>query len=167
MVALCDSGSTVSYVDQTVLDDLKLRVMRDITRNVAGILGQNDLRSQQAWLHVQPRNGQAKPSKIIAFTDPSLNIGSGVLHFIELKNQFPHLSKLPNDVLSLQDVKMVIGQDVYHLIRPLEYRSGHVNEPWAVRTELGWTVSGPLPKSSRKELKVLSNLSVAQDSRTE
>ena len=42
-----------------------------------------------------------------------------------------------------------------------------LKEAWAVRTELGWTVSRPLPKSSRKELKVSSNLSVAQDSLTE
>ena len=115
VVALCDSGSTVSYVDQTVSDDLKLRVMRDITMNVAGILGQNDMRSQQAWLHVQPKIGRAKPSEIFAFTHPNLNIGSGIFNFNELKKQFSHLSKLPNDVLALEDVKMVIGQDVYHL----------------------------------------------------
>ena len=86
--------------------------------NVAGILGQNDMRSQQAWLHVQPKIGRAKPSEIFAFTHPNLNIGSGIFNFNELKKQFSHLSKLPNDVLALEDVKMVIGQDVYHLIGP-------------------------------------------------
>ena len=46
----------------------------------------------------------------------------------------------------MKDVKVILGQDAYHLIRPLEYKSGDRNEAWAVKTSLGWTVSGALKK---------------------
>ena len=49
--------------------------------------------------------------------------------------------------MAMKDVKIILGQDVYPSIRPLEYKTGGRNEPWAVKTELGWTLSGPLPKS--------------------
>ena len=41
---------------------------------------------------------------------------------------------------------VVLGQDNYHLLFPIEYRKGKRNQPWAVRTKLGWTFSGPLSK---------------------
>ena len=33
------------------------------------------------------------------------------------------------------------------MIRPLEYKNGGENKPWAVKTPLGWTFSGPVPVS--------------------
>ena len=49
----------------------------------------------------------------------------------------------------MADVKVILGQDAYHLIRHLEYKSGGRDEPWAVKTSLGWTVSGALPKKKQ------------------
>ena len=44
---------------------------------------------------------------------------------------------------------MILGQDVFHSIRPLEYfDSDRKNAPVAVRLPLGWVLSGPLPSSS-------------------
>ena len=44
---------------------------------------------------------------------------------------------------------MILGQDVFHFIRPLEYfDSDRKNTPVAVRIPLGWVLSGPLPSTS-------------------
>ena len=44
---------------------------------------------------------------------------------------------------------MILGQDVFHSIRPLEYfESERKNSPIAVRIPLGWVLSGPLPSTS-------------------
>ena len=44
---------------------------------------------------------------------------------------------------------MILGQDVFHSIRPLEYfESDRKNSPFAVRIPLGWVLSGPLPSTS-------------------
>ena len=48
-----------------------------------------------------------------------------------------------------QKVDMVLGQDVFHFIRPLEYwDSDCKNAPVAVRLPLSWVISGPLPATS-------------------
>ena len=44
---------------------------------------------------------------------------------------------------------MILGQYVFHSIRPLEYfESERKNSPIAVRIPLGWVLSGPLPSTS-------------------
>ena len=44
---------------------------------------------------------------------------------------------------------MILGQDVYHAIRPLEYFSAdEKRSPVAVRLRIGWVLSSPLPSSS-------------------
>ena len=63
----------------------------------------------------------------------------------------------------MKDVKVILGQDANHLIRPLEYKSGEKSQPCAVKAALGWTVSGALPKKETSRLSVSSNLSIASD----
>ena len=44
---------------------------------------------------------------------------------------------------------MILGQDVYHAIRPLEYLAADEKSlPFAVRLPIGWVLSGPVPSSS-------------------
>ena len=44
---------------------------------------------------------------------------------------------------------MILGQDVFHAIRPLEYfETDQKDTPIAVRLPLGWVLSGPLPSTS-------------------
>ena len=41
---------------------------------------------------------------------------------------------------------MILGQDVFHAIKPLEYFQGrNQNTAFAVRVPIGWVLSGPLP----------------------
>ena len=48
--------------------------------------------------------------------------------------------------IRLRDVKVILGTECFSISRPLEYQRGKPGEPWAVRSALGWTVSGCLPK---------------------
>ena len=44
---------------------------------------------------------------------------------------------------------MILGEDVFHSIRPLEYfEVDRKNTPIAVRLPFGWVLSGPLPSTS-------------------
>ena len=63
----------------------------------------------------------------------------------------------------MSDVKVVLGQDASHKIRPLQYKSGHRNEQWAVKTSFGWTVSGAVPKTERNCMAASCKLSVSSD----
>ena len=74
-----------------------------------------------------------------------------------------HLSELPDIQVSMRDVKVILGQDAYHLIRPLEYKSGDKQQTWAVKTTLGWTASGALEKNETSHLTVSCHMSMTAD----
>ena len=63
-----------------------------------------------------------------------------------MKETYPHLSILKDTIINLGDVKVILGQDCYHLHRAIDYRKCGNAKPWAVRTKLGWMLSGPLPQ---------------------
>ena len=44
------------------------------------------------------------------------------------------------------EVKVILGQDCYHLHRAVDYRKCGDAKLWAVRTKMGWMLSGPLPQ---------------------
>ena len=50
------------------------------------------------------------------------------------------------DSTNLGDVKIILGQDCYHLHKATEYRKDVNVKPWAVRTKLVWMLDGPLPQ---------------------
>ena len=58
--------------------------------------------------------------------------------------RFTHLKGIPIPQVSKEVVMLLIGQDAPHLLAPLEVRHGRQGEPYAVRSVLGWTISGPL-----------------------
>ena len=78
-----------------------------------------------------------------------MNVGTDVIDVDALKNSYPHLDPIALRRYSYADVEMILGQDVFHSIRPLAYfESDRQNTPIAVRLPLGWVLSGPLPSAS-------------------
>ena len=51
------------------------------------------------------------------------------------------------------EVGIILGQDAYELQRPLDYNIGTRSEPFAVLTELGWVVSGPMMGKRRQNVR--------------
>ena len=83
------------------------------------------------------------------FVRNDLKIGNDLIDVENLKTKYPHLEPVPLSKYSYADVEMILGQDVFHSIRPLEYfESDRANTPIAVRLPLGWVLSGPLPSAT-------------------
>ena len=76
-------------------------------------------------------------------------MGNVKYDYERLKHKFDNLSVLANINFNLSEVGMIIGQDAFHLQRPLDYRKRKKNEPTAVLTELGWAVSGSVETNSQ------------------
>ena len=136
--AFLDSGPTVSFIDQSVKDQLQAKGT-DVTLNIAGIHGTQDLRTEKVPITIKGLH--SKVHSIEAFAHPSISLGN-TYDYKELKNKFRHLNVLANRTFNLMEVGIILGQDAYEIQRPLDYKIGTRSEPFAVLTELGWVVSG-------------------------
>ena len=78
-----------------------------------------------------------------------LSVCTDTIDVDRMKTKFPHLERVPLHKYRYSIVDMILSQDVFHVIRPLEYfDSDCKNDPVAVRLPLGWVLSGPLPATS-------------------
>ena len=64
--------------------------------------------------------------------------------YVEDIVDWKHLQNIDYTNTYKDQVLLVIGLSHPHLLRPVEVRSAADHEPYAVRTELGWTVNGPV-----------------------
>ena len=161
-IALCDTGSTVSLMDKTLVDLLKLKGKESVM-SVAGIHGLSEMKTEIVTARIGPSESDTAGEEITFCSHPNLNVGDKIYDFTKMKETYVYLNNLPDIKVSMADVKVILGQDVYHLIRPLEYKSGGRDEPWAVKTSLGWTVIGALPKKETKCMAPSCNFSVSSD----
>ena len=161
-IALCDTGSTVSLMDKTLVNLLMLKGKEPVI-SVVGIHGLSDMKTETVTARIVPSETDTAGEELAFCSHPNLNVGDKVYDFTKLNETYCHLYKLPYIKVSMADVKVLLGQNAYHLIRPFEYKSGDRNEPWAVKTSLGWTVTGALPKTETNCLAALCNLSVSSD----
>ena len=142
--ALCDSGASLSFVDESLMKTLNL-TGKPVDLNVAGIHGASDISSKRLRVRIGDQQGKVKED-IMAYSHPDVNAGNRTYNLKKLKEEYPHLSVLKDSTINLKDVKVILGQDCYHLHRAIGYRKCGKSKPWAVLTKLGWMLSGPLPQ---------------------
>ena len=63
-------------------------------------------------------------------------LGNKSYDYHSIKQKYKHLDVLPDAVFDLSKVKVVLGQDNYHLLCPMEYKKGHKMNPG--RSEINW-----------------------------
>ena len=73
-------------------------------------------------------------------------------------SEYSHLDGLrcPGNVT----IDILIGQDYPFLIRPLEVRSGANSDPFAIRSVLGWTISGPVISQLTSQRVISNSISI-------
>ena len=71
--AFLDSGSTVSFIDQSIKDQLQAKGT-DVTLNIAGIHGTQDLRTEKVPITIKGLH--SKVHSIEAFEHPSISLGN-------------------------------------------------------------------------------------------
>ena len=148
--ALCDSGASLSFVDESLMKTLNL-TEQPVDLNVAGIHGTSDINSKRLRVKIGDQDGKVNED-VMAHSHPNVNAGNRSYDLKKLKETYPHLSVLKDSTVNLKDVKVILGQDCYHLHRATDYRKCGNSKPWAVRTKLGWMLSGPLPQQESAKL---------------
>ena len=94
-------------------------------------------------------SGGSCPSFVIKpFVREELIVGTKAIDVESLEVLYPHLEPIPLKRYSYADVEMILGQDVFHCVRPLAfYETDRKNTPTAVRLPLGRVMRGPLPST--------------------
>ena len=133
-------------MDKTSVNLLKLKCKKSVI-SVARFHGLSDLKNETVSVRIGPSETDTAGEKLTFCSHPNLNVGNKIYEFAKMKENNAYLTDVPDIKASMTDFKVILGY-VYHLIRPLEFKSGDRDEPWAVRTSLGWTVSGALPKTN-------------------
>ena len=150
VLALCDSACSHSWISAILAT--KLNVHGTPTKlTVHGINSNQVVDTQLVELKLTPvhSGGSCSPFVVKPYVREDLKVGTDTIDVELLKTKYPHLQPISLKKYSYADVEMILGQDVFHSFRPLEYfDSDRKNAPVAVRLPLGWVLSGPLPSSS-------------------
>ena len=138
-----------SWVADSLADRLGLHG-KALKLTVKGINIEEVVDTRVVEVTVKPREHQDfEPFTINPVVKESLNVGSDIINVQGLQETCPHLAVLDPVTYSYKDIEMILGKDVYHAIRTIEYFSAdEKRSAVAVRLPIGWVLSGPLPSSS-------------------
>ena len=159
IMAICDTGSTLSFVHKKLWDQLDVPA-NSIILNIAGINRTKEMASEKVRIKVKTLNVS---ESLIFHVHPSLYLGNKPFNYNNMRRKYSHLDVLPDNNMDLKKVKVVLGQDNYHFLFPVVYRTGKRNEPWAIKTKLGWTLSGPQLKHEVPQVAELSHVAAEDD----
>ena len=147
-LVFCDTACSNSWVSNDVANRLGLHGTA-LKLEVRCIITEEVVDTKLVELIVTPRDIQAfEPFKVSPYVKEDLSEGGNAINIKAVQETYPHLAVLDPVTYCYGNIEMVLGQNVYHAIRPLEYFSADEKDsPFAVRLPIGWVLSGPLPSS--------------------
>ena len=143
--ALCDTGSTHSWISEKLRSQMGLKGSTEVmfVRGVTGSIEGNTRRVDLELFSL--RDETFAPLQFSALVRPGLSLGCKKLYLRSIKEACPHLKVVVADLIDYSKIEVILGQDVYSAICPVGYRTSDNHSPWAVQLPIGWVVSGPLP----------------------
>ena len=148
-LVLCDTACSNSWVSNDLANRLGLHGT-PLKLTVKVINTEEVVDTKLVELIVTPRDNQAfEPFKVGPYVKEDLNVGADVINIKALQETYPHLAVLDPVTYCYGNIEMILGQDVHHAIRPLEFfAADEKSSPFAVLLPIGWVLSGPLTSSS-------------------
>ena len=146
---LCDSACSNSWVSDSLADRLGLQGTA-LKVTVKGTNKEELIDTKVVQLTASPHKDQDfEAFTVRPYVRETLNVGSDIIDVKSMQETYPHLAILDPVRYRYGNIGMILGQDVYHAIRPLECcEADEKCSPFAVRLPLGWVLSGPLLSSS-------------------
>ena len=135
MPAACTGGEEVDLGVETIHGRRETKVLR-VSLEVSGL-----------GLKAKHRGVVHIPEVYSTDTFPAL---LSSLMTDQEKDRWPHLRDIRRAGLMHSDVLLILGQDAPEAIAPLNAITGPPGHPYAVRTRLGWVISGPVGGSNER-----------------
>ena len=93
IMALCDSDSSISFMDQSVASTLQARG-REASFSVAGIHGSQDVKTEIVSIDVSAQQRNRPLNRVNFYIHKNLKLGKKNVELMELKAKYPHLKNL-------------------------------------------------------------------------
>lgn len=152
--ALLDSGSTRSFCTEWLIRQLNI-VGRKITLSLGTLVEETESPAVEVDLLARGTLYKKRgPDLYLPGVVVIKALPAGLTGYAATRDEiarWDHLQDIKKNLAPLKDIELLIGQDVPWALAPLEVRAGGVKEPFAVRTRLGWTVSGPISARGHTE----------------
>jgi hypothetical protein len=140
--ALLDTGSTISWIDKKLVQELRLKG-EELQLPIISFGNEENVQTQELQVKISSPS-RSQLTNVQVFSRENLSVGQGRIDLTETKRKHPHLRRFPDDSIDYKKVKLLLGQNCFRIIQPLEVVRDGVNSLFAVRTPLGWTLSGTL-----------------------
>ena len=152
---LLDSGSTNTFCTRSLIDRLGISGS-DVNYVLSTLECSEEKQSKVVDLRVTSTDGSECLFLSHVFVVNEIPVKSAA---IDVK-AFGHLRGLPL-FTSVGEVEILIGQDNAEALIPLDVRKGGKNEPFAVKTLLGWCINGPANGRGAVKRQAISNFVTA------
>ncbi|KAK3734270.1 hypothetical protein QZH41_008857, partial [Actinostola sp. cb2023] len=128
-------GKPVEFVLSTMIGNQQ-RSGQQLSLDIVGIATGKGLRLEKVW------------------TTDRLPITEECILTKNELSSWPHLKDVNMAEIPNKEITILIGSDAPEALCPLEVKSGKKREPYALRTLLGWTVTGPLKGRTTRRAEV-------------
>ncbi len=143
--ALLDTQSDSTFILEDLLDDLNA-ITQPVQLRLSTMTAVDTITASKRVHGLQVRGLQTANSIRLqqAYTRDFIPVDKSYIPSKRTALQWPHLKHLANQLPPLQncEVGLLIGFDCPSALAPLEVIIGGENEPFAQRTELGWSIIG-------------------------
>ena len=161
---LFDSGSQRSFISARAVSSLGLVPVRKEPLGIKTFgKSEPEVRTREVYRFSLDPLFEGRPVSMEAFAVEEISTISNI-HVEEMKYNFPHLNSIYfSDICKEQDdleIQVLCGSDFLWNFQEGESRRGGPGEPVAVRTTLGWVLSGPLKgkKLNSSEISVVNHV---------
>ena len=147
--ALLDSGSTASFCDNVLLEELGVegKACRIQLATIDGV--RDECQTALVSLEIMDLEETVCIQMDSVFSTKSLNIPTSAIAQQDDVNKWPYLSGIMvPETIADGKVSLLIGVDVPEALEPDEMRKSENGGPFAVKTKFGWTLNGPLGRHS-------------------
>ncbi|XP_038165126.1 uncharacterized protein LOC119799356 [Cyprinodon tularosa] len=143
--ALLDTQSDTTFVDQEVSNSLKAESC-PVKLKLTTMIGRDVVMKSQrvSGLRVRGYSSSLYIDLPPTYTKDCIPVNRAHIPTCETAKNWNHLSKVVNEIAPLQDceVGLLIGYNCARAMTPREVIAGGNDEPFAVRTDLGWSIMG-------------------------
>ena len=153
--ALLDEASDTTFIKLKTLPDLGL-TGAEVKLNLFTMLGKEEITVEKTTgLVVKRIDKRVEIELPKTYSRARIPFRRNQIPRPEVANEWPHLSKIADKIHPHQDdvdVGILIGCNCPRAIKPREVVLGKGDDPYAVRTLLGWCIIGPVvPRQNAQE----------------